>query len=149
MHLKIHGKKQTNKKLCKVLMGGLDTHAYMPGEWSAGLREVAGGPGCSMAPTCICFLPILDYLWSRPTTSSCLFYSRKQYRRLMGGLDTHAYMPGEWSAGLLEVAGGADCSNVLTWTCFLPTLDYLGSRPSTPSCAPWYLRIAAEAGNGN
>ena len=67
----------------------------------------------------------------------------------MEGLDTHAYMPGEWSAGLLEVAGGADCSNVLTWACFLPTLDYLGSRPSTPSCAPWYLRIADEAENGH
>ena len=85
-----------------------------------------------MAPTCICFLPILDYLWSRPTTSSCLFYSRKQYRRLMGGLDTHSYMPGEWSAGLLEVAGGPGCSMALTCICFLPILDYLWSDPPHP-----------------
>ena len=46
----------------------------------------------------------------------------------MGGLHAHAYMPGEWSAGMLEVAGGHDCSMVLTWACFLPTLDYFGSR---------------------
>ena len=30
-------------------MGGLDTHAYMLGEWSAGLLEVAPDSGCSMA----------------------------------------------------------------------------------------------------
>ena len=48
----------------------------------------------------------------------------------MGGLHTHAYMPGEWSAGMLEVTGGHNFSMVLTWACFLPTLDYLWSRPS-------------------
>ena len=97
MHLKIHVKKTNKQKLFKMLMEGLDTHAYMPGEWSAGLLEVAGGADCSNVLTWTCFLPTLDYLGSRPSTPVCLFYSRKQYRRPMEGPDTHAYMPGEWS----------------------------------------------------
>ena len=67
----------------------------------------------------------------------------------MGGLHTHAYMPGEWSAGMLEVVLGSGCSVVLICTCFLPTLDYLWSRPTAPSCAPWYLRIADGAENSH
>ena len=67
----------------------------------------------------------------------------------MGGLHTHGYMLGEWSVGLLEVAEGPDRSIALTCICFLPILDYLWSRPTTSSCASWYLRIAAEAGNSH
>ena len=39
--------------------------------------EIAGGPGCSIPLTCACFLPTLDYWWSRRTTFFSCWFSVK------------------------------------------------------------------------